>query len=68
MVKEEKVEVKDEVAEVETLKKEIALLKAEKEQYRLAYERAVDQNTSLWGMYSNLTDYVVTQTQRKQGN
>lgn len=54
------------VENVEELKAELNQVKTERDQYRAAYEQLAEQNTNIWGMYSNLIDYVASQTTRKQ--
>lgn len=61
----EKVETKETV-NVEELKKELEQVKSERDQYKQAYEQLAEENTNVWGMYSNLIDYVASQTTRKQ--
>ena len=61
----EKVETKETV-NVEQLKNELEQVKSERDQYKQAYEQLAEQNTNVWGMYSNLIDYVASQTTRKQ--
>lgn len=61
----EKMETKD-IINVEELKIELEQVKSERDQYKAAYEQLVEQNTNVWGMYSNLIDYVAAQTTRKQ--
>lgn len=61
----EKVETK-EIVNVEELKIELEQVKSERDQYKQAYEQLAEQNTNVWGMYSNLIDYVASQTTRKQ--
>ena len=61
----EKVETKETV-NVEELKKELEQVKSERDQYKQAYEQLAQENTNVWGMYSNLIDYVASQTTRKQ--
>ena len=61
----EKVETKETV-NVEELKNELEQVKSERDQYKQAYEQLAEQNTNVWGMYSNLIDYVASQTTRKQ--
>ena len=53
------------VEEFETIKAQLEQVSSERDQYKAAYEKAVEQNTNVWGMYSNLIDYVATQTVRK---
>lgn len=54
------------VEEFETIKAQLEQVSGERDQYRAAYEQAMEQNASVWGMYSSLIDYVATQTVRKQ--
>lgn len=54
------------VENVEEIKVELEKVKSERDQYKVAYEQAVEQNQNLWGIYSNLVDYVATSTIRKQ--
>ena len=61
----EKVETKETV-NVEELKNELEQVKSERDQYKQAYEQVAEQNTNVWGMYSNLIDYVAIKTIRKQ--
>ena len=61
----EKVETKEAV-NVEELKNELEQVKSERDQYKQAYEQLAEQNTNVWGMYSNLIDYVANQTTRKR--
>lgn len=61
----EKVETKETV-NVEELKNELEQVKSERDQYKQAYEQVAEQNTNVWGMYSNLIDYVASKTIRKQ--
>lgn len=56
------------VENVEELKAELEQVKNERDQYKNAYEQLVEQNTNVWGMYSNLIDYVAAQTTRKKAN
>lgn len=50
---------------LEELKFALEQITNERDQYKNAYETAMEQNANIWGMYSNLVDYVATQTQRK---
>lgn len=50
---------------VEELQAELAQVRTERDRYKAAYEQAAEQNANVWGMYSNLIDYVVAQTVRK---
>lgn len=56
-----------ELAQVEKLKTELEQVKKERDGYKSAYEQISEQNANIWGLYSNLVDYVVAQTNRKQG-
>lgn len=51
---------------VEELQAELAQVRTERDRYKAAYEQEAEQNANVWGMYSNLIDYVVAQTVRKQ--
>ena len=51
--------------ELESIKAELEAVKGELNQYKAAYERLVEQNNSVWGLYSNTIDYVVANTTRK---
>ena len=62
----EQVEVKDVNEELKEGKAELDQVKNERDQYKAAYEQLAEQNTNVWGMYSNLIDYVASQTTRKQ--
>ena len=59
-------EIKDNVLEIDELRKELDQVRNERDQYKQAYEQLVEQNANVWGLYSNTIDYVVAQTQRKQ--
>lgn len=63
--KKESVQTGDVSKEMETLKAELEQTRKERDQYKAAYEQAVTQNANVWGMYSNLIDYVASQTVRK---
>ena len=62
----ETVKVEDVVEELEGVKLELEQIKSERDQYKDAYEKLVEQNANVWGLYSNTIDYVVAQTTRKQ--
>ena len=62
----ERTEGKDMTEELAALRAELAQVKGERDQYRAAYEQLAEQNANIWGMYSNLIDYVAAQTTRKQ--
>ena len=62
----EKAEIKDVNEELKEVKAELDQVKNERDQYKAAYEQLAEQNTNVWGMYSNLIDYVANQTTRKQ--
>ena len=47
-------------------KAELNQIKNERDQYKAAYEQLAEQNANVWGMYSNLIDYVANQTTRNQ--
>ena len=62
----ETAEVKDVNEELAAVKAELKHVKNERDQYKAAYEQLAEQNANIWGMYSNLIDYVAAQTTRKQ--
>ena len=62
----EKAEVKDVNEELKEVKAELDQVKNERDQYKAAYEQLAEQNNNVWGMYSNLIDYVASQTTIKQ--
>ena len=62
----EKTEVKDMNEELAAVKAELEHVKNERDQYKAAYEQLAEQNANIWGMYSNLIDYVADHTTRKQ--
>ena len=62
----EKAEIKDVNEELKEVKAELDQVKNERDQYKAAYEQLAEQNANVWGMYSNLIDYVAAQTTRKQ--
>lgn len=62
----EKTEVKDMNEELAAVKVELEHVKNERDQYKAAYEQLAEQNANIWGMYSNLIDYVADHTTRKQ--
>lgn len=62
----EKTEVKDINEELAAAKTELERVKNERDKYKAAYEHLAEQNANIWGMYSNLIDYVADQTIRKQ--
>ena len=53
-------------ARINNLTKLIEQSNKERDQYRAAYEQVVRENSNVWGMYSNLIDYVANNTIRKQ--
>ena len=59
-------EVIDRTSELAAIKAELAQVETERDQYKAAYEQLAEQNANVWGMYSNLVDYVANQTTRKQ--
>lgn len=59
-------EAKDVVEELADVKAKLEQVKSERDQYKAAYEQLVEQNASVWGLYSNTIDYVVAQTTRKK--
>lgn len=59
-------EIKDVVEELESVKAELEEVKSERDKYKSAYEQLIEQNSNVWGLYSNTIDYVVAQTTRKQ--
>ena len=62
----EQMEVKDVNEELNEVKAELNQIKNERDQYKAAYEQLAEQNANVWGMYSNLIDYVANQTTRNQ--
>lgn len=55
-------------SEIDSLKSQLEEVTSQRDEYRAAYVKLVEQNTNLWGVFSNTVDYVVTSTQRKQSN
>ena len=52
-------------AEVAQLRAQLDAVTQERDQYKEAYIQVSEQNASMWGLYSNTVDYLITSTQRK---